>query len=476
MAASGELPSAAAPGRRARRARLSHWARWLVVQAICVAGLAGLVLVVFLAVALGIGRVPSSRQTTLLAFSMIAAAVVALLYQPLRKRLVAIANRLLANEHASADDVLRAFGSRLAQPIPFDELLLQLAESLRTTMKASSAEVWTGSGGLLKRAASDPNVGPASVILGRREESVVTRAPVSGAAWVSTWLPQLMSGRERGTLRAVPVTHSGELLGLIVVERAGDGEPFAADDDRVLAALARQLGLALNNVRLGSALEASLDELRRQAEELRESRARVVAAGDAERRRIERDLHDGAQQHLIALAVNLRLARQLSRSDPAASQSLLDELTSDVKDALERFRELAHGIYPPILEDRGLADGLRAAAARGPIRARVETVSVIERHSREVEATVYFCCLEALQNAGKHAGDGARATVRLWEDVDSLRFEVIDDGIGFDPASRPRGSGVTNIEDRLGALGGRLAVRSSPGAGTTIAGVVPLGQ
>src|SRR6516165_7867610 len=458
MAASGELRSASAPGRRVRRVRLSHWARWLALQAICVAGLAGLVLVVFLAVALGIGRVPSSRQTTLLAFSMIAAAVVALLYQPLRKRLVATANRHLANEHGSADDVLRAFGSRLATPIPFDELLLELAESLRRTLAVSSAEVWTGSGGLLKRAASDPDLGPASVILGRREESVVTRAPVSGAAWVSTWLPQLMSGRERGTLRAAPVTHSGELLGLIVVERAGDGEPFAADDDRVLAALARQLG---------SALKASLDELRRQAEELRESRARVVAAGDAERRRIERDLHDGAQQHLIALAVNLRLARQLSRSDPAASQSLLDELTSDVKDALERFRELAHGIYPPILEDRGLADGLRAAAARGPMRARVETVSVIERHSREVEATVYFCCLEALQNAGKHAGDGARATVRLWEDVDSLRFEVIDDGIGFDPASRPRGSGLTNIEDRLGALGGRLAVRSSPGAGTT---------
>jgi signal transduction histidine kinase len=446
------------------------------VQAICIAGLAGLVLVVFLAVALGIGRVPSSRQTTLLAFSMIAAVVVALLYQPLRKRMVAIANRLLANEHGSADDVLRAFGTRLAQPIPFDELLLQLAESLRRTLALSSAEVWTGSGGLFKRAASDPDMGPGNVILSRREESVVARASVSGTAWVSTWLPQLVSGRERGTLRAVPVTHSGELLGLIVVERPGAGEPFSADDDRVLAALARQLGLALNNVRLGSALQASLDELRRQAEELRESRARVVAAGDAERRRIERDLHDGAQQHLIALAVNLRLARELSRSDPAAAQSLLDELASDVKDALERFRELAHGIYPPILEARGLADGLRAVAARGPIRARVETDSAIERHSPEVEATVYFCCLEALQNAGKHAGEGAHATVRLWEDVDSLRFEVIDDGIGFDPSSRHRGAGLTNIEDRLGALGGRLAVRSSQGDGTTIAGVVPLGR
>src|SRR6516162_2871083 len=136
MAASGELPSAAASGRRLRRVRVIHWTRWVAVQAICIAGLAGLVLVVFLAVALGIGRVPSSRQTTLLAFSMIAAAVVALLYQPLRTRLVATANRLLANEHASADDVIRAFGSRLAQPIPFDELLLQLAESLRRALKA----------------------------------------------------------------------------------------------------------------------------------------------------------------------------------------------------------------------------------------------------------------------------------------------------------------------------------------------------
>ena len=476
MAASGELPSAAASGRRLRRVRVSRWTRWVAVQAICIAGLAGLVLVVFLAVALGIGHVPTSRQTTLLAFSMIAAAVVALLYQPLRKRLVATANRLLANEHGSADEVLRAFGSRLATPIPFDELLLELAESLRRTLAVSSAEVWTGSGGLLKRAASDPDLGPASVILSRREESVVTRAPVSGAAWVSAWLPELVLGRERATLRAAPITHSGELLGLIVVERAGDGEPFSADDDRALAALARQLGLALNNVRLGSALQASLDELRRQAEELRESRARVVAAADAERRRIERDLHDGAQQHLIALAVNLRLARQLSRSEPTAAQALLDDLTNDVKDALDRFRELAHGIYPPILEDRGLADGLRAAAARGPIRARVETVSAIERHSPDVEATVYFCCLEALQNAGKHAGEGAHATVRLWEDADSIRFEVTDDGNGFDPSPRPRGAGLTNIEDRLGALGGRLNVRSSQGEGTTIAGVVPLGR
>jgi signal transduction histidine kinase len=274
----------------------------------------------------------------------------------------------------------------------------------------------------------------------------------------------------------VPITHSGELLGLIVVARSTDAEAFSAKDEQVLTALARQVGLALNNVRLGSALEASLDELKRQAEELRASRARVVAAADAERRRIQRDLHDGAQQHLIALAVNLRLVRELARSDPPAARALLEELSGDVQNALDGFRDLAHGIYPPILVDRGLADGLRAAAARGPVRARVEAVSAIERHSPEVEATVYFCCLEALQNAGKHAGDGARATVRLWEDDDSLRFEVVDDGAGFDAGVQPGGAGLANMGDRLGALGGRLSVRSSPGGGTTVAGVVPLGR
>jgi signal transduction histidine kinase len=458
---------------RRRRAKLRRIAGRLVVHAISLAGLAGVVLVVYLAVVLGIGQVPTSEQTTLLAFSMIAAAVTALVYPPVRRRLSEFANRLVDHDRSRPDEVLDTFGSRLTRAISLDELLLQLAESLRKTLDLRAAEVWTGSGGLLERAASDPDLGRGSLILTAREEAVVARASVSGPAWLKVWLPGLVSGREEAELRAAPITHSGDLLGLIVVERPTEGEPVTDDDEQVLVALARQVGLALNNVRLDSALQASLDELRMQADELRASRARVVAAADAERRRIERDLHDGAQQHLIALAVNLRLARELADSDAPAARAVLEEVAADVQDALDEFRDLAHGIYPPLLVDRGLVEGLRAAIARAPVRARLET-GTIRRYPPEVEATIYFCCLEALQNTGKHAGSEARATVRLWDEDDGLQFEVRDDGAGFDTETQPHGAGITNMSDRLGALGGRLSIRSSPGDGTRVTGVVPL--
>jgi signal transduction histidine kinase len=465
--------AAAASSRGRRRVKLSRLARRLLVHAISLAGLAGVVVVVYLAVVLGIGRVPSSEQTTLLAFSMIAAAVTALVYPPVRRRLSEFTIRRFGHERAAPDEVLHAFGSRLTRAISLDELLLQLAESLRKTLGLEAAEVWTGAGGLLERAASDPDVGRGSLILTTAEEAVVAGGGVSGPARLKVWLPQLVSGRENAELRVAPITHSGELLGLIVVERSTDGEPLTTDDEQVLAALARQVGLALNNVRLDSALQASLDELRMQADELRASRARVVAAADAERRRIERDLHDGAQQHLVALAVNLRLARELADADPPAARAVLEELAGDVQDALDVFRDLAHGIYPPLLVDRGLVEGLRAAIARAPVRARLET-GTIGRYPPEVEATIYFCCLEALQNTGKHAGREARATVRVWEEEDGLQFEVADDGAGFDAGTQPRGAGLTNMSDRLGALGGRLSIRSSPGEGTRVTGVVPL--
>jgi signal transduction histidine kinase len=444
----------------------------LIAPAIQLAGLAGLVLAVYLIVVIGIGRTPTADQRTLLGFSMAAAAVTALLYLPLRGRLARLAARVAGDKRDSPGEVLRALGSRLTSALPLDELLLQLAESLRRTLTLDAAEVWTGSGGLLERSASDPEAGRASLILTPAEEAVVARAGVPGPAWLRMWLPGLRAGREAASLRAAPITHSGELLGLIVVERQPD-VPFSDEEEQVLAALARQVGLALHNVRLGSALEASLDELQMQADELRASRARVVAAADAERRRIERDLHDGAQQHLVALAVNLRLARELAASDPVGARGVLEQLADDVHEALEGIRDLAHGIYPQLLIDRGLSEALRAALSRAPVRARLETAT-IGRYRPEVEATVYFCCLEALQNVGKHAGPDARATVRVWEEQGGLCFEVADNGAGFDPHTEPQGSGLTNMSDRLGALGGRLSLVSAAGDGTRVAGAVPL--
>jgi signal transduction histidine kinase len=219
----------------------------------------------------------------------------------------------------------------------------------------------------------------------------------------------------------------------------------------------------------------SPDELQLQVEELRASRARVIAAADAGRRRIERELHDGVQQQLVALVVNLQLARQLAESDPAQARVLLDEIGADARDALGSLRELAQSVYPPLLLDRGLDDALRAAAAASRITARVET-GALERYPPELEATVYFGCVEALGNVAAHAGSRARATVRAWEGDGELRFEVADDGAGFDAAATPRGGGLTSVGDRLAALGGRLTVSSELGRGTNVAGAIPLAR
>jgi signal transduction histidine kinase len=212
--------------------------------------------------------------------------------------------------------------------------------------------------------------------------------------------------------------------------------------------------------------------VRRQAEELRVSRARIVAAADAERRRIERNLHDGAQQHLVALAVNLRLARDLAETDPVSAFGALDDLAADVKATITELRNLAHGIYPPLLSDSGLATALRSAAARCPLDVSVHAEGA-GRYPAEMEAAIYFCCLEALQNAAKHAPT-SHVTVRLWEESGSLSFEVTDDGAGFAVESTPPGHGFMNMGDRLGAIGGVLRWDSAPGAGTCIFGSAPL--
>ncbi len=217
-----------------------------------------------------------------------------------------------------------------------------------------------------------------------------------------------------------------------------------------------------------------MNETSQSVDDLRASRARVVAAADAGRRRIERDLHDGPQQHLVALAVNLQLARQLVDTDPAAAKALLEELGADVREALDAVRQLAEDVYPPLLLDRGLTDALKGLARRVAIPVRVES-EALERLSPEVEAAVYFCCLEALENAVLHGGAGTRATVRVWQEHDTLRFEVEDDGVGFDTSAERPGEGVTGMSDRLGALDGRLTIASEPGVGTRVGGTVPLG-
>ena len=323
---------------------------------------------IYLVVVLGLGHAPKTTgDKEVLALSMVASGVAALIFVPVRARFLDSATRFVYGSREAPDEVLRTFGSRLTRAIPMDELLLQLAESLRKTMALASAEVYTGTGEVLERTASVPDLGPGSLVVSPRERPVVTRAGVSGTAWASIWLPALVKGREAEQIRVAPVSHAGELLGLIVVERPQMASAFSEDDDRVLTDLARQVGLALHNSQLDTALQTTLDEVRKQADALRESRARIVASGDAERRRVESNLHDGAQQHLVALAVNLRLAKDIIVDDQEAGMEMLDQLAGEVQETIQELRELAHGIYPPLLVDSGLVEALRAAANRSPL-------------------------------------------------------------------------------------------------------------
>jgi signal transduction histidine kinase len=238
---------------------------------------------------------------------------------------------------------------------------------------------------------------------------------------------------------------------------------------------AQRAELATHNAQLGSALAASVGQLRRQAAELQASRTRIVTAADCERRRIERNLHDGAQQRLTALAIKLSLACELAESHDDQVREVLAELRADVREAADELRCLAHGIYPPVLVESGLPAALSMVARRSTLPITVHA-ALLGRYPAETEAAIYFCCLEAIQNAGKHAGDRARLEVRVWADGAALAFEVSDDGQGFQAGRCGHGAGFVNMQDRLCALGGRLRVESAPGQGTRVAGSVPDGR
>jgi signal transduction histidine kinase len=214
------------------------------------------------------------------------------------------------------------------------------------------------------------------------------------------------------------------------------------------------------------------EELGARTEELRASRARLVASSNAARRKVERDLHDGAQQHLVLVDLKLGMAKKLISDNPRGIEAI-DEAREDLGRALRDLRDLAHGIYPPTLTNDGLSAALQDAAKRATIPTAVEADGD-RRYRPELEAAVYFCCVEALQNAGKYAGERAKATVTVTAGGSRLRFEVSDDGRGFDPGSVNGSAGLQNMADRIGALGGELLVESKPGTGTRVTGSVPL--
>jgi signal transduction histidine kinase len=249
----------------------------------------------------------------------------------------------------------------------------------------------------------------------------------------------------------VPVERKGQPVAAMVVD-----DVLTEDPELIRAAAAATL-LAVENGHLEG--------------ELRASRARIVEAGSAERRRLERDLHDSTQQRLLALRIHLGLAgEQLDRPEDRAR---LERLGADLEDAIDDLRNVARGLYPQLLSRYGVAEALASVTDGGSMPVDIRD-SGLGRHAEGVELTVYFCCLEALQNAAKHAGPGASAVVRLGEDPDGVHFSVEDNGVGFDPDAVERSGGLTNLADRAEAAGGTLRIESAPGRGTRVIGSIPV--
>ncbi len=417
----------------------------VINRALVYGSLAALITGVYVGIAVGIGELVGSGGRPNLGLSILATAMVALGFQPARERLQRVANRLVYGKRATPYQVLSEFSSNVAGSYAADEVLPRMARVLQEGTGAESTTVWLRSGDELHVAASCPETTP----------KLARAVPVNGE------LPQLPD-----VTRAVEVRHQGELLGaLSIVKRRG--ESLTPVEEKLLDDLAHQAGLVLKNVGLTA-------DLQRRLEELRASRQRLVSAQDAERRKLERNLHDGAQQHLVALKVKLGLAEMLAAKDPEKAKQTLQQLKADADEALDTLRDLARGIYPPLLAEKGLTVALESQARKATLPASVEAEDV-GRYSQDAEATVYFCVLEALQNVQKYAG-ASHATVRLSAGSGELRFEVEDDGRGFDVEHVQRGAGLTNMKDRLDALDGALRLESRAGGGCKVIGRIPVRQ
>jgi signal transduction histidine kinase len=359
-----------------------------------------------------------------------------LLVWPFRRFAGRVADRVVYGKRATPYEVLSEFSGRMAGTYSTDDVLPRMAEILGQGCGAERAGVWLRVGTEIRLAASWPY----------EAEAGSPRIRLMGDD-----LPDF-----DGADHAFPVRHQGELLGALTLAMPVT-DPMNPARAKLARDVAAQAGLVLRNVRL--------------IEELRASRRRIVSAQDERAKALERNIHDGAQQQLVALAVKARLAQTEVGRDPAKTAELLGTMQRELQEALENLRDLARGIFPPLLADKGLGEALAAQARKSPLPTDVDADG-LGRYPPEVEAAVYFCALEALQNTAKYAA-ASSASIRLASEDGSLTFFVKDDGRGFDPDSTPRGSGLQNMADRLEALGGRLDVLSAPARGTTVRGWVP---
>jgi signal transduction histidine kinase len=415
------------------------------------AGLGAFVVGTYVVVVLGGGALVGQTDSPNLALSVLATAVVALGFEPVQTRLEAAATRLVHGGTPSPYDVLSRFSETVTGGYATEELPGRMAMLLAQGTGAEWAQVWLTVQDRLTLAATWP---PDAAADESRPDPVDDARDATG------------DGR-----RALPVRHGGQVFGVFRLQEP-EGEPLTPVAERLFTGLAAQAGLVLRLVGLRAELAARHGDLVVRAAELRASRERLIETQDAERRRLERDIHDGAQQHLVALAVNLRLAETVAARSPERAARVLAEQSDAAREAIETLTQLSRGIYPRLLAEDGLVPALRAAVATSPVPVTVDAGA--ERLPTAVEAALYFFAMEAVQNAAKHARADA-ITVSLRRDGPDLTLSVVDDGAGFDAARAEEvrtGAGLANMRDRLDAVGGSVTLTSAPGRGTSVVAVV----
>jgi signal transduction histidine kinase len=414
----------------------------VISKALVYAVLAAFITAVYVLLVVGVGTLAGLGGRPNLGLSILATAVVAVAFQPVRERVQRLANRLVYGRRATPYEALAQLSERMAGTYATEDLLPRMALIVAEATGADRADIWLRDGDVLLADASwPPGAEPPPPV------------PLAGGE-----LPA-----DPGAGHLVAVSHRGELLGALSVSKKR-GDAVTPTEDRLIGNLAAQAGLVLRNAGLTEQLLARLAELRA-------SRERLVTTQDTERQRLERDLRDGPQRALAGLAGRLGDAARALDHDEARARALLNEVTSEIAGALANLRELARGIYPPLLADMGIAAALDAQARKAPVPVTVETDG-IGRYPEEIEAAVYFCALEALRSAAWQAG-ATRASVRLSANGGDLRFEVTGDGQRPGAGAGPGGADLQAMADRVDALGGELLVAADPGRGTRINGRVP---
>ena len=414
----------------------------VISKTFTLAVLAVIIATVYVGIVVGLGWLLGSGENTQFGLQIAATAAVAIAFQPVRRRAQQWANRAVYGQRATPYEVLARFSHRAVETSD-DEVLARIPKLIVDGTGAVEATLWVRSDTGFRAAASWPE----------------------GA--VPTELSSPDTFEDPKADHSAPVFHDGELLGGISLVKAR-GEAIAPAETELVENLASGMGLALRNDRLTS-------QLRGQVAELKASRDRILAAVDEARRALEQDLDSGPQQQLVALKVMLGPTRkQAAQAGANKSAEVLAQLESDAGEAIRAVREFSGGVYPPLLEAEGLVVAITQQTQKSALPIAVESGG-LGRYSREVEAAVYFTILEALQNIAKYA-DASTVLVLLSQEDGELRFEVTDDGGGFDPSKVTAGSGLGNMADRLDAIGGTWSLESAAGSGTTVSGVVLVGD